>query len=286
MKLGINFSAFNCFKPQNTYEYLDYAKKYQFDCVDFALDSYYHIFDWRKFDDEEIIKHFTEVKAYADKIGIKFSQTHAPFAGFPGYLNEEFFDWTRKSLLITSLLGAPYCVIHPLVFPIYNKRPLDEDEKKYNIEFYTRLIPYIKQYNVKVALENLYDWKEGSIRFIYISHPTGLKEYVDALPEEYFVYCLDTGHLHMAGHKQSEAIKLWGNRLKVLHMHDSFGILDDHFLPFFGSIDWQDFASALKEISFDGVLSLEIKPFAYLGYAESGFHFVRELLDRIRNMAK
>ena len=52
-------------------------------------------------------------------------------------------------------------------------------------------------------------------------------------------------------------IPVIGNRLKVLHVHDNHGRQYEHLAPFFGSIDWKDFSDALREVGFDGVLSLE-----------------------------
>ena len=48
-----------------------------------------------------------------------------------------------------------------------------------------------------------------------------------------------------------------GSRLKVLHVHDNDGVSDRHAIPFSGVTDWEDFAVALKEVGFNGVLSLE-----------------------------
>lgn len=281
MKIGISTWSLNYLDYKNIYEAIDYAKKYQFDCLDFTLDAYLKIFDWVKADQETILTHFTKVKDYADKVGISFSQTHAPYAIFPSFLSEEYMEITKKAILITSLVGAPYMVMHPLVFPVYNKKALDEEEKNYNIEFFNKLLPYLNKYKVKVAIENIYDWEKGNIRFTNVSHPKGLLSYLELLPEDKFSICLDTGHLHMAGYRQSEAIELWKNKLKVLHIHDNHGILDDHMIPFTAKIDWMDFKDALQRINFDGCLSLEIKPFKYLQYAPSGLNFIRELTEQL-----
>ena len=45
--------------------------------------------------------------------------------------------------------------------------------------------------------------------------------------------------------------------LAALHVHDNFGIKDEHNIPGNGIIDWDGFVKALVDIGYDGVFSLE-----------------------------
>ena len=45
--------------------------------------------------------------------------------------------------------------------------------------------------------------------------------------------------------------------IQTLHVHDNDGIRDLHQIPYEGVIDWADFARALSETHWNGVLSLE-----------------------------
>ncbi|MBP5767054.1 MAG: sugar phosphate isomerase/epimerase, partial [Clostridia bacterium] len=73
-----------------------------------------------------------------------------------------------------------------------------------------------------------------------------------------FKVCLDTGHCAVCGVKAGDAVRETGKEyLAVLHVHDNNGRGDFHWLPYFGVIDWRDFTAALKEIGYDGSLSLE-----------------------------
>ena len=40
-------------------------------------------------------------------------------------------------------------------------------------------------------------------------------------------------------------------------MHDNNGKADQHLRPGFGNIDWEDFSNALREVGFDGFLTIE-----------------------------
>jgi sugar phosphate isomerase/epimerase len=53
-------------------------------------------------------------------------------------------------------------------------------------------------------------------------------------------------------------VRLVGKKhLKALHVHDNGGERDSHWLPGTGVIDWSDFSASLKEIGFEGAVSIE-----------------------------
>ena len=183
-----------------------------------------------------------------------------------------------KSIVATSAAGAKYCVIHSLIFPLYGK-DLSENEMAFNMDFFARLLPYLKKYDVVACLENLYDRyfdkEKGYIREVFVSRPERLMQYLDRLDERYFGVCLDTGHLHMFGGDQREAIRTFGKRLKVLHIHDNDGVRDCHWLPKMGTIDWNGFVDTLKEVGYEGTLNLEIKPLPYISATLKAFEYVK-----------
>ncbi len=69
--------------------------------------------------------------------------------------------------------------------------------------------------------------------------------------------CMDTGHCNVFGDDCGEMIRLCGDKLKVFHIHDNNGLRDDHNLPYSGTIWWQSFKDAIREIGFNGCLSSE-----------------------------
>ena len=70
--------------------------------------------------------------------------------------------------------------------------------------------------------------------------------------------CWDFGHAHLSGLKQSKALALVGDRLKVVHVNDNGGIEDDHVLPFSGQVDWKDAMHGLALTGFDGPFNFEL----------------------------
>lgn len=260
MKTGICTWSLEVNEIKSPYDYIDYAKASGFQTIDLSLGGYRKFFDWMKLSKKAIIKHFTQFKKYADEQGIQVSQTHAPYAVFPKFLDRDFLKSQKRSILVTSLVGAEYMVLHPLAFPLYGGRAFDKEEMDYNLRFFRKILPELRKYNVKAAIENIFDWDKPHIRNIQFSYPEGINDLLKKLPPDYFVHCLDTGHLNIAGKPQEEMIKLIGSRLKVLHIHDNYGSLDEHVLPGQGNINWNDFTQALAEINFSGAISLEVKP--------------------------
>lgn len=277
MKVSVSTWSFTNYNFDSAEKIIDVAANNGISALDITFDDYEKYFRWTKASDAEIERHFSCLKKYADGKGVQLFQTHAPFAPFPHFLSENFFNTTVKALLATKAAGAKYCVFHSLVFPLYGKKDLWEEELNFNIKYLARLEPYLSEYGIVLCLENLYDWDKGEIRKIFVSEISGLNEYLSRFDENHFGACLDTGHLNMFGGKPAEAVRLLGNRLKVLHLHDNDGIKDQHLIPYMGNTDWTGFSAALEDVGYSGTLNLEIKPFFYTKITESFWKYVRDL---------
>ena len=84
-----------------------------------------------------------------------------------------------------------------------------------------------------------------------------LVECVDAVNSEYLVACLDVGHSTALGYDAGDAVRMLGKRIGCLHIHDNDGRRDLHLLPYHGVTNWKHFTEALKEIGYNGTMSLE-----------------------------
>jgi sugar phosphate isomerase/epimerase len=95
------------------------------------------------------------------------------------------------------------------------------------------------------------------------SRPTHIKAILDNLPEDVFVFCLDTGHAEMAKNETSavEMIQTMGKRLQALHLHDCDQIRDNHGLPFTYKIDFDAVIEELKKVEYAGDVMLETGSF-------------------------
>ena len=254
------------------------ASKAGFRYVDYSLCEDYGVA--RK--DEE--KYFGEIRSVMQDYGMETSQTHAPAIVTVSedgaqFSSEKFKEEVVMAIRRTAILGAPYTVMH-LHTPYaknwenvsYDYSAFAEENFKRNIDFCEKIKPYLKEYGVTMALENLaaYDLIQGSIVPTTCCTSEECNRYIDALGDEHFCICLDAGHLNlMKGETHSSFIDNLGSRIKVLHLHDNFGALHDwwgdgdrHLPPFMGTLPWDELAQALKRNHFDGVYSFEVKGYA------------------------
>lgn len=278
MEVSVSTWSFKFSNLKNAEEIVDAAHACGIDWLDLTLDNYYEqYYEWRNKSEKEITEHFSRLRDYADKKGVKFFQSHAPYSSFPYYLGEEYFDIAVKSIIATAAVGAKYCVFHTFVFPLSGKKDLFAEEREFNLRYLRRLEPYLGKYGVVLCIENLYDWDKSELREVYVSRPEHLADHIDRLGSERFGVCLDTGHLHLFGGKMNDAIATLGSRLKVLHIHDNNGVRDDHFFPRMGTIDWDGFIPALRKVGYEGTLNLEVKPLPFVAATLKSFELAKSL---------
>ena len=215
------------------------------------------------------------LRAVAEEKGIVCNQAHAPF---PTQLNgnDVYNKMTRKCILrsmeVASLLGAKILVVHPIKNSSssqakgYSYEPFESRAALYeaNLRFFRELIPYCEKYNVKIAVENM--WERHILKNdVLIPSTLGFAEehaaFIDALDSEWIVGCLDTGHTLICSEKLDESVRRLGARLKSLHVHDSNGYEDSHALPYSMKTDWDAFLGALAEIGYDGDFTFEANSF-------------------------
>ena len=112
-----------------------------------------------------------------------------------------------------------------------------------------------KKYDVTVCVENT-----PFIGFS-LATPEKVLKLVKKVNDEHLKICFDTGHVAVFSNLSlGDSIRHLKDEIKVLHNHDNPGENDEHLFPYKGIIDWQEFSTAVKEIGFNGILSLEIVP--------------------------
>jgi sugar phosphate isomerase/epimerase len=93
---------------------------------------------------------------------------------------------------------------------------------------------------------------------------------------------LDTGHAHLTSTAHEETLAA-GPRLRTTHVHDNLGRQDTHLPPGLGTIDWQEWASALNAVDYLGPIVLEcIKHLRT--FPESLSDDLLRCLDRLRTI--
>ena len=201
---------------------------------------------------------YRELAKHASACGIEICQAHAPFPS--SYIEEDkaserFFEIVN-AMKNAALLGAPMIVVHPCTHLNYSIEGNPEILFDLNVDFYRRLIPYARQFGIKIAIENI-----G--RFSGTSTPERLNRLYDTLNDDVFTVCFDVGHCLIEGFDPAEAIKTIGHRLVngCTHVHDNFGDSDAHTLPYYGKINWDSVMKSLADIGYKGNLNYEASGF-------------------------
>ncbi|HHT53902.1 MAG TPA: sugar phosphate isomerase/epimerase [Clostridiales bacterium] len=271
-------------------------KKAGFTAMDYSL---HHLCnDEAPLSGEQYRKEAEYIRKCAAAAGIGFNQTHAPFKFKDWDTNFEdvIFPKITRSLEITAILGAEIAVVHPLHHFVFAGR--EEEIFELNMNYYRRLIPYAREYGVKIAIENM--WQTDPLRRHPVDDTCSCAEefirYIDTLDSEYIVACLDLGHVGLiAGAGEAEDIirALGHDRLKSLHVHDNNYRDDQHLIPGLGKMHWDKIAGALGEIDYTGDLTFEAAgsflgnyddeffPTALRFMAEVGGHLI-DLVERSR----
>lgn len=246
-----------------------------FDCYDCSMFSESSL---KMLSDARYAAHAQKLRRAADDCGIACNQSHAPFPSLkPGdeRYNLDMFPLLVRALEFTAMLGGGICIVHPVNLP--------EHALESNLEFFGRLLPYARDFRVKIALENMWTWPEGSptAQPGPCATPESYNRHLDGLDPAWFTACLDTGHAEMAGTGSSavELIRALGPRLGALHVHDNDLMHDSHTLPYMGSIQWPAVLQALGEAGYAGEFTLE---------ADGGFlaRFPKELYPQALRMMR
>lgn len=221
-----------------------------------------------------------QLRSYLDVNGIECNQVHTPFDIQYGESFDESNPHYRdivRSLESASILGAKCAIVHSITVPDMSDVSCLE---KYNIEFYKSLIPYCEKFNICLAVENLFGRdKKRDCFSAKLGTPESLARVIKGIDSPYAVACIDIGHAALTGFEPQTFIRAMGKDIvKALHVQDNDYHDDRHVLPFMGDLNWDEIMSALKEIEYDGELTLEI--FKYLN------RFPNELIPEALSFAK
>ena len=215
--------------------------------------------------DHEFFKVLDDIKAAADKNGIKIGQCHAPFPSYifgrDGGVNDYIVKIIKRTIVAAGRLSCPYIVIHPANFP-YGSTAEKEEVFNFNVNFYAQFIDELKANNVVCCLENMWVKYNKKILESTCNDYEEVNRYIEALNnmagKDCFAFCLDTGHAVLTSSNIRFAIKTLGKNLKALHLHEVDGVDDNHTMPFtLGAVDWKYIMNALKDYGYEGTLNFE-----------------------------
>lgn len=212
--------------------------------------------------EEEMCRLLQPYREAAEKYGLSFVQAHAPFPNYnadPG-MQEYVRQSVEKSIMLCGYLHCPRLVVHGGSRP-YLERMNQQEERAFNLDMYSSLIPMLKKHHVVCCLENLFSRYRERIMESVCGDPHDAIFYVDTLNrmagEHCFGFCLDTGHVNLLSRDIYSVIMLLGDRIEALHINDNNGLEDEHLFPYMGTICWERFLQGLRDIGYAHDLSFE-----------------------------
>ena len=215
-----------------------------------------------------------ELRKVGEDNGIRCNQSHAPFP----VTCKEIRNLLPRALECTAEAGGEICIIHP----DNNKTP------EQNAEMYWELLPLAKEYGVKIATENMWNWDNatGYSSFAACATSESFCKHLEAVNDDSFVACLDIGHAEMQGSGSGAAnmIRALGAKLQALHLHDNDRHHDSHQIPFSMKIDFDAVMGALREIGYTGWLTLEADQYLNDYNSHTVFNGVQNLADAAKKL--
>lgn len=208
------------------------------------------------------------LKQKLDDMGFTVTQAHASWEqAIPeDFSPHEPYPVYYRTIEACRMLGCGKLVFHaPLYFFPTHDRATQSRIGQWNVRWFRRLIPTLREFSVTGELENTFDygrvWQPGDPPFTYCSSQDML-ELLEDIDSDCFALCLDTGHGNIAGFDPGEMIRDYGKHLQVLHLNDNFGFIrpvyeDLHLLPGGGNLDWPSIFSSLREMDYRGNFNLE-----------------------------
>ena len=142
-----------------------------------------------------------------------------------------------NDILVCKKNGIDLVVIHP-TFKYENPGMTEVGLARIN-----RILDVAKENDVRVAFENieLVEYLEYIIKNINRSN-LGI--------------CFDVGHCHLFCDGNIN-IELFNNKVFIIHLHDNYKEIDDHNLPFDGTVNWEKAIRQINDMNYNGYIVIE-----------------------------
>ena len=251
MKVSISTCAFGGLDIEDPVNLVEYCAKSKYRHMDLSFNNYQHI--------EDHIRTFSEVRETAEKLGIDFCMSHAPYRLNPSESEEKFdlqVNAMRKALESASILGIDRMTVHG-GFAFCDER---EQMFENNVKYFNAILPYAEKYNIALMIENISE--EIVKRKFILEDADDLVKLKGMLNNHPLIkYCWDTGHANTKGLDQYSNIIKLGKDLWALHLQDNNGYNDDHMPMLMGTVNFDEVLKALVDVEYSGPFNFEARLF-------------------------
>lgn len=196
--------------------------------------------------------------------GLIVGQTHAQLGLFakPDLVYEPPEEIFYRNIKACAMLECEEIVFHPVFYSaIVETEELHERLIEYNVRWFRDLAESARAVGVHINIENTCDGRPQK-QYAPFTRASDMINLIERIGDESFGICLDTGHAHIMSQDIPNMIRVFGSRLRTLHLNDNLGKIepvhsDQHFLPGTGTINFHDIFLAIKEIGYNGIINLE-----------------------------
>jgi len=210
---------------------------------------------------------------YANDNDLFIETMHAPYSEANDiWVNNESGCSYKDKIIglvgVCSLYKIPTLVLHPehKNGTRYSKLP---ENFNIGLDRIKQIVEEAERLNINIAIENM-------------CHLEYLDVIFSNIQSKKLGFCFDSGHWNIFM-QHTDLLTLYGDKLMALHLHDNDGIEDWHALPLSGNINWNNIATKLKSINYNGAISLEVgnKNFEKIKEASE---FLQIALENIRKI--
>lgn len=201
-------------------------------------------------------RYIKEYAALAEKLGIRFTQTHGHIHDFCNNRDPQQWELVLRCLRATAMLGSPWMVMHPSTLVTDGK--MDPATEEINAEYFGRLADEAAKWGVGIAIENMWGETKEGVK-CYAIQPEELLSLTGKLGRKNIGVCWDTEHGSIEALDQGRAIRMLKGLIHATHISDETGRNNIHILPYTGHMDWDEVLRAFADIEYRDAFTYEIQ---------------------------
>ena len=206
-----------------------------------------------------------EIRRTFESAGIEAHSVHAPqdsLIAFDIKARTKAVETCKKLLCQLSAAGVGILVFHIGAI----------EHEKHRASAFSMVLDSLhslaesaEQCQVILALENDPPGLRNRFPRPLCSNSSMLLKLLEKVNSRWLRACYDTGHGHIGertGETIGQAIRNLSDWIVTIHMQDNEGFGDLHLQPGYGTINWDEFVEALKDIGYDHPITIESGPWA------------------------
>ena len=194
---------------------------------------------------EELIKSINESKYHS-----LYNSAHGPFFDLIPPSNDIEVSELAKTKFNRAIKASEQLKIKNIILHTGWIPNFYTDDKWINnsIKFWSNIITNSPE-NITICLENVME-----------RSPTLINEIITGVNNERFSACLDIGHVNVFNNgKINDWLKILNTKIRHIHLHNNYGIEDNHNGLNKGNIDIEDVYKNIKTYCPEATINLEIR---------------------------